>query len=242
MNLENNLNLAVKASLEAGKYLKNLRDKKIISNIGRDIKLVADKISEEIILAYLKKTRYSILSEENGFIKKGGRIQWIVDPLDGSFNFYRGIPNCAVSVALWRDMEPLIGIIYDFNRNNLYKGIIGQSASLNNKKIQVSNVLDKNQAVICTGFPSHLEYLTENLSDFYGKIKTFKKTRLLGSATLSLAYVASGKADAYHEKGIRTWDVAAGLALVKAAGGSFQIERLNKNTFDVFASNGSIKK
>lgn len=246
MNLEEELKLATRAAREAGDYLRKISEVEILSNEGKDIKLVEDKKSEGIILHSLSQTKYPIISEEtrtdSGPPEDG--VKWIVDPLDGSLNFYRGIPNSVVSIALWEGDSPLIGVIYDFNRDDLYYGTAEMGHHLNNNKMVVSNITEKEKnekAVICTGFPSNSDYSDKNLGIFVKKLQDFKKVRLLGSAALSLAYVASGKADAYHENGIMFWDVAAGLALVKFAKGKFEINKVNENQYNVFASNGKIE-
>jgi len=139
--------------------------------------------------------------------------------LDGSINYYHDIPLCCVSVSLWQDQNPILGVIYDFNRDDLYEGIVHDGARLNGNPIKVRNLRKAEESIICTGFPSAMEYTTSAIENFVRQIIRFRKVRLLGSAALSLAYVAAGKVDAYYEKNIKIWDVAAGLALVQAAGG-----------------------
>lgn len=239
--MKKELDIAIKASREAGNYLRDLDNIEVLTNREKDIKLKADEESEKIIFKYLFKSDYSIISEETRSETPNTGLRWIVDPLDGSLNFSRGIPNASVSIALWDRESPLLGVIYDFNRDEMYYGTVNNGAYLNRKRISISDIVQKKDAVICTGFPSKADYSTENLLGIVKKVQDFKKIRLLGSAALSLAYVACGRADAYHEKGIMLWDVAAGLALVKAGGGNFKIEKINENQFDVFASNGKIK-
>lgn len=241
MNFDKELSLAIRASKEAGNYFRNLSEIKILSNEGKDIKLKADEEAEQIILRHLSESKYPIISEETRAREKSlNDLEWIVDPLDGSLNFSRGIPNCVVSIALWKGLEPILGVIYDFNREELYSGIVGKGAHLNGKRTSVSNIREKKDALICTGIAKKADYSDENLSDIVRKIQDFKKIRFLGSAALSLAYIASGKADVYSEDRILLWDVAAGLALVKAAAGEINFEKIQGNEFDVFASNGKI--
>jgi len=246
MNLEQDLDLAISSAKQAGKYLNELNQVEIISSIGRDIKLQADTQAEEIVLNILREEReYNLLTEETGEFKSknSSNFYWIVDPLDGSLNFSRNLPICAVSLALWENMEPLLGVIYDFNRNDLYSCIVGEGAWLNGDKISVSKVNSKESAILCTGFPSKSDYSQKNLLNFVNQVQNFKKVRAFGSAALSLAYVACGKVDAYAEKGIMLWDIAAGLALVKSAGGEIRYNPMRgKNQFDVFASNGNFKE
>ena len=243
MSFEQELRSAKEAAQRAGEHLRNVSDAGIISNSGKDIELKADREAQEIILDYLKPTPYPVISEhmENPQRNKEGP-RWIVDPLDGSLNFYRQTPNAAVSIALWDGQEPCLGVVYDFNRDDMYYGAVKEGSFRNGEKISVSDVAEKGNAVLCMGFPSKADYATERLLGFVKKVQDFKKVRLLGSAALSLAYVASGKADAYHEEGIMLWDVAAGLALVKASGGEFEMKGLGKNQFDIFASNGALQR
>jgi len=240
------LKIAIQAASAAGKFL--LDNSKSIIEVdkeeGRDIKLKADRNSERIILDFLKKgSDFPILSEEKGAIgTDGAEFKWIVDPLDGSLNYMRGIPLACVSIGLWKDTEPILGVVYDFNRSELFSGIVGSGAWLNDRKICDSTIDKKEKAVLCTGFPVSTDFSTGSLTDYIGRIQEYKKIRLFGSAALSLAYVACGRADVYLENGIRIWDVAAGLALVKSAGGSVRYSlQAGNNTLKVQASNRHFK-
>lgn len=218
------LAIAKEAVLKAGDILCG-RDKEYLevdSERGRDIKLRADRASEKIIIDHLKdNSHFSILSEESGHLKRNeSGLTWIVDPLDGSLNYSRGIPLCCVSVGLWKDDAPLLGAIYDFYRSELFAGIIGKGAWLNEEEIFVSAQKEQKNSVLCTGFPVSTDFSTESVMAFTKKIQQYKKVRLMGSAALSLAYVAVGRADTYIENDIKIWDVAAGIALVIAAGGA----------------------
>lgn len=214
-------------------------------NLARDVKVMADKSLEAIIVKRLiKESPYPILTEESGFLGNKGKnsnYYWIVDPLDGSFNFSRGIPISCISIALWIRMEPLLGIVYDFNRDETFSGLVGEGAWLNKEPIMISKTSRKSNAVLCTGFPVSTNFSQQSLLDFVEDIKKYKKIRLFGSAALSLAYVACGRADIYSENNIKVWDVAAGIALVKAAGGIVHYRpRSKKNVFSVVASNQSL--
>lgn len=239
-NLENELILATDSARKAGNYLKNLIRKKVETDFGKDIKLTADKESEKIILNTLKKSSYSIISEESDF-KISSEICWIIDPLDGSLNFLRGLEQCAVSIALWKNKQPLLGVIYDFNKDDLYSCIVGKFARLNENDILVSRINKKEKGILSTGFPPEMNFSDDNLRKLFDNFRSYKKTRLFGCPSLSLAYVASGKIDAYTESPVKFWDVAAGLALVKSAGGAYNICNLSKQYhLDVFASNGKM--
>lgn len=213
------LEVAKLACYKAGSFLLNLREKKINSNDGKDIKLQADLDSEKIICEILSNAfSYPILSEESYKINEEQKrgIYWVVDPLDGSLNFSQDIPLCCVSIALYKGDNPILGVIYDFNRDEMFSGVVGIGAWLNGEKIIVpKKIKEKNQAVLATGFSSYMNYDREELSKFISYIQEFKKVRLLGSAALSLAYVACGRIDAYYEKDIAFWDIAAGVILAK---------------------------
>ncbi len=236
------LSVAAEAARRAGAYLlqstQNSRD--IITDKERDVKIAADGSSESIILKYLQEhSAFSILSEERGLVeRKSNSTVWIVDPLDGSLNYSRGIPLCCVSIGLWEENQPVLGVIYDFHRDELYSGIAGEVAWCNEREIKASDVTKKDKAVLCTGFPVNTDFSAENLMTFIQNIQQYKKIRLLGSAALSLAYVASGRADAYVENDIMVWDVAAGLAIVSGAGCSLSIRNGAKpNSLHVAVSN-----
>lgn len=234
------LEIAQNAAKQAATYIIGLSNKIINSSEGKDIKLQADIESEKIIVkALCEYCDYPILTEESGelnhFTQEG--LYWIVDPIDGTLNFSRDIPIACISIALYHKHEPLLGVIYDFNRDEMFSTIVGQGIWLNNQPIHVSNIIDKSSAIIATGFPSLRSYDKASLDAFVSLVKDFKKVRLLGSAALSLAYVACGRIDAYMEEGIRLWDVAAGLALVQSAGGFIQTENTSKAyTLNVFCS------
>jgi myo-inositol-1(or 4)-monophosphatase len=238
------LKIAQEIATEAGKKLLDQSGdaRKVNLSEGKDVKIKGDLISESIILERLQKCSHlPILSEEKGQVGDftTEQFSWIVDPLDGSLNFSRGLPLSCVSIALWQNKTPLLGVIFDFNRDELFSGIIGQGAWLNEQPIRVSMVREKKDAVLTSGFPIRTDFSKEGITTFTNDIQHYKKVRLLGSAALSLAYVACGRVDAYHEKNIMLWDVAAGCAIVQAAGGRFEIKE-KKDFFqpiDVFARN-----
>lgn len=241
--LLNLLNVAKQASLKAGEFLLEEGHSMLSVDLETrwDIKIAADKASERIILDYLKsKTDFSILSEETGMFKnQDSEYLWIVDPLDGTFNYVHGIPFCCISIGLWKNSKPVLGVVYDFNRKEIFAGIVGTGAWLNEKQIKVSFEENQKKAVLCTGFPVNSDFSTDNLVEFAKKIQSYKKIRMFGSAALSLAYVACGRVDAYQEDNIMFWDVAGGIALAKAAGGKIDYKVTHKqNCLNVFVSNG----
>jgi fructose-1,6-bisphosphatase/inositol monophosphatase family enzyme len=245
--MEQYLKVAVKAVKVAGERLKKNFDEKIVinSSIGKDIKLQSDIDSERIIFDILEKeTDISILSEEFGYLQKSAhnQLRWIVDPLDGSLNFSRSIFINSISIGLWNNQQPLLGVIYDFIHDDLFTGIIGGNALLNENPITTSLINNRNSGILCTGFPVYSDFSTKALETFVKEIQSFKKVRLLGSAAISLTMVAKGAVEAYKEDNIAIWDVAAGIPIVIAAGGKCEIkEGKSENLLNVFAYNGKIK-
>jgi len=242
------LQLAREAAVQAGEVL--LQDyrsgSEVRADIGKDIKLAADTRAEAIILSALRKSSpYPILSEEAGAdeaVAEGGPC-WVVDPLDGTFNFSRRLPLCCVSIGLCDGERPVLGVVHDFIAGVTYEGAPGLGAWRNGEPMHVSTVADAAKAALCTGFPVGREFGRDSLLGFVRQAQTYKKVRLLGSAALSLAQVASGVVEIYHEDDINFWDVAAGLALVVAAGGSHECRPGSSRwQREVFASNGRFSR
>ena len=215
--------LAQRAASAAGRRLASARAEwsSVDSQIGRDIKLRADREAEAIILDALRaESAYPILSEESGEVGAlSGGPYWVVDPLDGSFNYVRGVPLCCVSIALCQDDEPLFGCIFDFNRDEMLVGGSGMPLLRNGEKLTSEPRAD----LLATGLPRKGDFSANRLAQFGPHVAAWKQVRLIGSAALSLAWVAAGRFDAYEEAGILWWDVAAGVALVRAAGGTVSV-------------------
>ena len=231
-SLSSLLELAKKIAFQAGSTLiehqKSARQ--VLQSHNRDVKVNGDSLSETIIIDSLQQhSSFPILTEESGIIGEIDREQylWIVDPLDGSLNYSQGIPLCCISIALWEGDSPVIGVIFDFFLEELFSGLIGVGSWLNESAIKVSEITKKKEALLCTGFPIRTDFSEEGITQFVKQVRTYKKVRILGSAALSLAYVACGRADAYMEENIMLWDVGAGSAIVKAAGGVIQIDNSN---------------
>lgn len=236
------LNIASNAAKSAGDFLSHDShvNRDVHAEFDHDIKIEADKQSQEIILDILKaQTHIPILSEESPTDHADmNALQWVVDPIDGTFNFYRGIPVSCVSIGLWQGMQPLLGVIYDFNRQEMFTSIVGQGAWCNGTAINVSNTPSKSKGVLYSGFPSGVDFSDKNILAITRQVQSYCKVRWIGSAALSLAYVACGRADAYYEEDIMLWDIAAGLSMVKAAGGDFKMTQSKKPlAFNVFACN-----
>lgn len=239
------ISLAKPILLDAGGILKKrIKNKdEILYEVDKDIKISSDFLINDFIIEKLKKiSGLPILSEESphkNFVNKKGNY-WVLDPLDGSFNYLKGIPFCCISLGLWCKEEPLAGIIFDFIRNELFEGIINSKAKLNNNPIIVSNTDKKGRSVIGTGFPSFTDFSSNNLNNFILKIQEYKKVRLFGSAALSLAYTACGRTDAYSEDNIKFWDVAGGIPIVIAAGGYCNFKFKPDFKMFVYATNSKI--
>lgn len=245
-DLEKYLSIARAAALNAGKFLANYDRKKIKTDaiLKRDIKLSADKESEKIITDILSKgSPFSILSEEMDYCERGQKDDpiWIVDPLDGTVNFFQGIPFCCVSIALWQDKKPLLGVVYDFNRDELFIGVLGRESTLNGKKIAVSGKSSPGDSVLAFGVAPRTDFTSGALEKYIKLTRAFGKMRQLGSATLAVIYVACGRMDAYFEKDTMIWDVAAGLAILDGAGGKYKIGKSKiKNSLTIYAQNGHL--
>ena len=221
------LNVMVQAALKAGRSLS--RDFGEVQNLQVSLKGPSDYVSqadrkaEEIILGELLRARptYGVLAEESGE-KKGtdGQHRWIVDPLDGTTNFLHGIPLFAVSIALERAGEIVAGVVYNPAMDELYTAERGGGAFLNDRRMRVAGRRQLADCVVGTGVPhlgrgQHGQYLIE-LSHMMGEVAGIRR---LGSAALDLAYVAAGRMDGYWEDGLSPWDLAAGIVLVREAGG-----------------------
>lgn len=218
---------AKEAALAAGKYLLEETKRTVNTEQGKDIKLFADKNSENIIIDILK-SRFDIpvLTEESGELGLVGKgLFWVVDPIDGTYNYLKGLDLCCVSIALCQDETPILGVIYEFKNNNIYYGIVGEGAWCNGKEMHTSSIDMLKKASLATGFPVYRDYSDRALTKFTESVKCFKKIRMLGTAAMSIAYVASGKLDVYIEEDIMLWDIAAGAALVLAAGGAVLLEQ-----------------
>ena len=244
-DFNNELIVAKNASIVASEILLHQKESfnEVLSDAGRDIKLKADIASESVIKDYLRSNSvFPILAEESGADQDLGKSFWIVDPLDGTSNYSRDFPICCISIALMHENEIVLGVINDFNRNNIYESTINSKSKLNGKDISVSSNADVSKATLTTGFPAKGRFDEDFIKEFSEDSLKWKKVRMIGSAAMSCAYVASGQFDQYQEKGIFLWDVAAGLCLIKSAGGSFSYNSYRDNKFklDVIANNGSL--
>lgn len=226
--------LAKKVAVEVGEYLSSQTIKKIDSQIGKDIKLELDREAESLIINNLmKEFIYPILSEEIGLTKKIEKDEpyWIINPIDGTLNFSRNNPTSCISIALWINKNPILGIIYDFNRKELFSGYVSVGAWLNNITLKQKEKKEKSQSILATGLSTYMSYDEKTLKNFILQIQEYKKIRMIGSAALSLAYVACERFDTYMENTIKFWDVAAGIAINASINNIYEVEYLdNFNT------------
>jgi myo-inositol-1(or 4)-monophosphatase len=241
----NNLNLAKKAARYAGSMLFesfNHPKEKIFSS-DKDIKLSSDIEAEECIKEIIQnESDLPILAEESGKSSKNlTDTFWVIDPLDGTANYERKIPVSCVSIAIVSELEPVLGVIYDFNNNLLYEGSKFSEAKVNEKSIQASNIQNKNEGVLLTGLPNNTDYSNESLKIMIDDFQNWRKVRMIGSAGIASIYVASGKADLYKEKKTYLWDIAAGAAIANSAGCNVKISKPNNDfQVDISISNGKI--
>lgn len=221
-NYKTLLEVAKNAAVKAGVYLKtHVQEMRVVAGESeKDVKIKGDKAAEELIFKELKETGFAILGEEQGWHGRRGETCWVVDPLDGSVNFRQGIPLCSVSIAFVEKGEPVLGVVYNFFTEELYHGVVGVGAFCNDERLQVSDVSEPKEAILATGLPARRDFSHEALEIMVEDFGRWRKVRMLGSASIMLAYVASGRVDAYREENIMFWDVAAGCALVAAAGGA----------------------
>ncbi len=239
MNLNELKDLAVNAAMQAGDFLNKskLEKKEVYKEEGRDIKLIIDQDAEKLIRSSLQITNISILGEEYGGIVSKEKY-WVIDPLDGTANYFRGLDECCISIALMEGDVALIGVIYNFNTDEIFHASSGNGAFLNEKEIRVSDISDVSKASLFTGFPASESIESQSL--FLKNLAVWKKIRMFGSAALSCAYVASGKGDYYAEKGVYLWDFAAGICLVEEAGGKAEFSLIDDHRYSVKFSNGKL--
>ena len=247
MDLSKEIQIAVEAARASGKLLLDEKEKLNITSSSdtKDVKLDADIASENAIKEIIKdKSNFEILAEESGKSSENlGSTYWVIDPLDGTANYSRDIPICCVSIGMIKDKNPIFGVIYDFNNDDLYIGdCVNTSAILNDQPITVSHKTTKEDGVLITGLPFNTDYSDQALENLIKDMQAWKKTRMIGSAAMASCYIASGKAELYKEKGIYLWDIIAGAAIVESAGGQAEINNIRDNfQVDVVFSNSKIK-
>ena len=248
-----NMNIMVKACRKASKTL--IRDFGEIENLQVSIKgpgdfvSASDKKVEKILIEELQKARpnYSILSEEIGEINNDISFKWIIDPIDGTANFLHGIPHFAISIGLEHDKEIICGIIYDPIKDEMFVAEKGQGSYLNNQRMRVSARSKLQNCIIFTGGPKreskNRDLSLKEYNNFSSKVLI--PIRKLGSASLDMAYVAAGRCDGFWQRNLNYWDIAAGIIIVKEAGG-FVTDFYGKNEYiqnkTILVSNSKIDK
>jgi myo-inositol-1(or 4)-monophosphatase len=187
-----------------------------------DLVSYVDKQAERILVDNLSELlpESGFITEEQTINKQGEVYNWIIDPLDGTTNFIHGIPTYSVSVALYANDEPVIGVVYEINRGEMFYAYKGGAAYLNNKVIQVSTRTAVADTLLATGFPYYdFEKQAQYMALFTELMRSCHGLRRIGSAAVDLAYVACGRFDAFFEYNLNAWDVAAGAFIVQQAGG-----------------------
>ena len=240
--------LAIKVAKAAGEELKKLfysRRVKTVAKSKHEIVTTADLLAEKIIIKEIKKTfpNHKILSEESGLTENTSDYLWIVDPLDGTTNFFMHNPIFSVAIALLYKKETILAVTYAPIIDELYVAEKGKGVTVNNKKIKAAtrNKLSESYLTFCHGNKD------ENINKAISIYKTLKKEgrdfRQLGSAAIELAYVARGITDCILIPGALSWDVAGGILMVREAGGKvtdFKNKKWTLDSKDMLASNGKI--
>jgi myo-inositol-1(or 4)-monophosphatase len=240
------LDAAENAATAAGKLLReNFRlQKRVKAVAAHDIKLEIDVKAQELIgnLLLEEFPEHALYGEEGIVGDQSSEHQWIVDPLDGTVNYFYGIPHFCVSIALRLQKKIVVAVIYDPIRDEMWTGQKDDVPKLNGAPIHVSVRAELADAVISIGLAKTGETINTNFPLLQQMIHRVRKCRVLGSAALDLAYVACGRMDAYIETGISLWDIAAGALLVENAGGTVDLRpRENmKDKYSIAASNGLI--
>jgi len=251
------LKSAMAAARAAGSLMrKNLTAaKKINQDAAHDIKLELDVQCQRLIERQLAKAfpEVAVLGEEGESSHTNPPARWVIDPIDGTVNYAYGIPHACVCIALQvrsraraakvdGGYATVLGVIYDPFMNELWSAVVGDRARLNGKPIRVSPRKKLNDAIAAMGYGKNEQTMGEALRVFQKMSRNTRKMRNMGAAGIALAYVACGRFDAYLERGISLWDIAAGGFIVELAGGEFWRERLPDGTYRMVASNGKLRK
>ncbi len=241
------LDVAVSAARAAGELLHTNFGTALDVNAfeAHDIKLDLDVRSQELITSQILAAfpDHAIYGEEGIAGNQSSEWQWIVDPIDGTVNYFYGIPHFCISIALRRGDEMQLGVIYDPMRDELWQVVRGGQPLLNGEPIKVSPRAKLSDAMVSVGMSKTGATIKAGIPLLAAYAQRVRKCRLMGSAALDLAYVACGRLDAYIEQSVSLWDVAAGQLLVEAAGGKFQAtpREDNPNKISVIAYNGLIE-
>ncbi len=244
------LAVAVKAAHAAGKVMHaNWHKPKRVKFVdAHDIKLELDVRCQKLIEKILR-TRFPeipLLGEEGDSGNVNAEYRWVVDPIDGTVNYFFGMPHAAVSIALQRregeNHETIVGVIYDPFTDELWTVTRGGPTRLNGRIVRVSKRARLEDSVIAMGFSKSKTNLEKSLPHLNRLARRARKIRIMGSAALELAYVASGRLDAYIERTINLWDVAAGALMVERSGGEFYARPAPGGKLRMVADNGRLRR
>ena len=223
------VNIMVKAARAGGnvllRHMHKLDAINVVEKDRMDYASEVDRLAEAAVVKELRRAypEYAVLGEEYGEQKGSrgaSRYTWVIDPLDGTSNYLRGFPHWCVSIALCEGPEPLHGVIFDPLRNELFTATRGGGTQLNEKRVRVAERKDLNGATIATGFhPRERQRTAAQFDCLRQVLSVAEDVRRTGSAALDLAYVAAGRLDGYFEAGVQAWDIAAGMLMVREAGG-----------------------
>ncbi|MEC9111442.1 MAG: inositol monophosphatase family protein [Verrucomicrobiota bacterium] len=242
------LETTIKAAKSAGDLLKEhyYKDKEVDSYEQYDIKLELDVMSQNLISEVILNDfpDHSIIGEEGDSLSNQSEYHWVVDPIDGTVNYFYGIPHFCVSIALKKATEDkwLVGVIYDPMMDELWAVEDGQEPTLNGRPISTSQRSKMSDAVVTVGFSKSKEALDAGFERYRNISTSVRKSRMMGSAALALAYIACGRLDAYIEDVISLWDIAAGKLLVEAAGGKVDLieSKITKGKLSICSWNGRL--
>jgi myo-inositol-1(or 4)-monophosphatase len=240
------LETAIGAARAAGELLRSHFGQPLRVNAAEahDIKLEIDVQTQELITNLLLKNfpQHALYGEEGIVGDQTADHQWVVDPLDGTVNYFYSIPHFCTSIALRYQSEVIVGVIYDPIRDELWSVQKGAAPTLNGREFRVSERAALAEAVISVGLSKTGATIASGLPLLQDMAHRARKCRLMGSAALDMAYVACGRLDAYVEQGISLWDVAAGWILIESAGGAVDMRPRSdmKDKYSVIASNGVI--
>ncbi len=242
------LDVAIKAARAAGALVRENFGRPLKVNVeeAHDIKLELDERSQALITEMLleKFPEHAILGEEGCTENTTTAFEWVLDPIDGTVNYFYGIPHFCISIALREKGEIIVGVIYDPMRDELWHAELGGKAYLNDRPVEVSQSTNISQSVVSVGMSKTRAELEVGLSIFHDLLVRARKCRMMGSAALDLAYVATGRFDAYIERSVNWWDIAAGVLLVNCAGGRLVIapSAVQNGKLSVIAWNGKIDR
>ena len=246
VSLKTALAIAIKAARAAGKVMHANwhKPKRVNSAEAHDIKLELDVQCQALIEKILAATfpQIPVLGEEGSTGDTTAEYRWVIDPIDGTVNYFFGMPHACVSIALQHRAQSVVGVIYDPFTDEIWTTTKGQPTRLNGKIVRVSNRSRIEESVIAMGFSKSQDNLNKSMPHLIRLSRRAKKIRIMGSAALELVYVASGRLDAYIERTINLWDVAAGSLLVENAGGEFYTLPAPNGKLRMCADNGKLRK